>query len=41
MNYQPDLESIRAMAAEGKSNLTPIFADVQAAHRVAEDALAR
>ena len=30
MNYQPDLETVRAMAAEGKSNLTPIFADVQA-----------
>jgi anthranilate synthase component 1 len=30
MRYEPDLETVRAMATEGKSNLTPIFADVQA-----------
>ena len=30
MNYQPNLEAVRAIAKEGKSNLTPIYADVQA-----------
>ncbi len=30
MKYQPALEAVRDIAAEGNSNLTPIYADVQA-----------
>ena len=30
MNYQPDLETVRQLAARGDNNLIPVFRDVPA-----------